>query len=90
MSRNYQQTNGKDLPDFPSEVALAPVSIWIHDSGMIVTHDYSCPVCNEQPAVYHTGTGIFQPCWDCDKTHTTIKKKQPKNFIQRLISRITD
>lgn len=44
---------------------LADIHIEVHDSGLVATHNYPCPVCQENHAVYDLGAGIFQPCWIC-------------------------
>ncbi len=42
---------------------------------MAMKHNYLCAVCKERSAVQETNTGILQPCWDCQKVMTRIKRK---------------
>ncbi|WBF79502.1 hypothetical protein BNNNBJKE_00057 [Aeromonas phage vB_AdhM_DL] len=75
MTFKIQDTNGKGLPDFSQEdLPLADITVYIHDSMMFATHDYPCPVCKVNSAVYNISNGIFQPCWDCQKTGYKIVK----------------
>ncbi|WP_129141520.1 hypothetical protein [Modicisalibacter coralii] len=77
--------NGPDLPDFPDDVQPKDVNIWLHDSGMVATHDYACPVCRSESAVLSLHNGLFQPCWECqDKGYRLIKKDQRK-WWQKLL-----
>ena len=74
--KEYIQCNGNNLPDYPEKLQPKDVKIYIHDSQMIFTHDYSCPVCLKNSAVYSAQNGIMQPCWDCqDKGYQIIKKE---------------
>ena len=77
--------NGIGLPDYPSELAVSSVNVYMHDSGMICTHDYSCPTCRKDKAVLHLSTGIMQPCWSCQKLGYKIVKSKPKNKIMKFL-----
>lgn len=35
------------------------------DGGPWATHDHACSVCHKKHSVIDVGTGLFQPCWDC-------------------------
>ena len=47
------------------QTPVKDVEVYVHDSGMFLTHDYSCPVCREKHAVL--SSGLMQPCWDCQE-----------------------
>jgi len=67
------ETNGHGLPDYPEELEVADVNVYMHDSGMVCTHDYSCPVCRTEKAVLDSSTGLMQPCWCCQKDYKLVK-----------------
>jgi ribosomal protein L37AE/L43A len=74
--------NGPGLPNYPSNVKPKAVNVWVHDSGMIMTHDYSCPCCRENSAVIDGSTGIMQPCWKCkEQGYKIVKQKQKRNGV---------
>lgn len=56
---------GPGNPSFPEKTVVTPVKVWIHPSGMIANHNYSCPVCREYHAILDFDTGIMQPCSRC-------------------------
>lgn len=35
--------------------------------GPTAEHDYACPVCQRFHAVLDLNTGVFQPCWNCQR-----------------------
>jgi hypothetical protein len=73
MQKEYQ-TNGVGLPNYPDDLQVKDVSVYLHDSGLIATHDYSCPVCRRNHANLNLNTGIMQPCWKCSlKGYELIK-----------------
>lgn len=80
-------TNGPNLPNFPKEgVSIQDVNVYIHDSGMLAIHDYSCPVCRENHAVLDLSVGIMNPCRRCEKNgYELIKKK--KSWFERIFKR---
>lgn len=39
----------------------------ITDGGPWAEHNMPCPVCLKKSAVLNIGTGVYQPCWDCQK-----------------------
>lgn len=62
-----QITHDIDDRDFhyPENLPVKDVHVFIHPSGMLMTHDYSCPVCRDNHAVI--SGGLMQPCWDCQQ-----------------------
>jgi len=53
----------KDLPQ---------VEVYMHDSGMLATHNMPCSVCKIEHAVFCNG--MFEPCWKCqEEGWVTIK-----------------
>jgi hypothetical protein len=71
--QNTYHTNGKGLVTFPSNLKVIDVNVYLHDSGMVCTHDYSCPCCRKNHAVLNLSSGIMHPCWDCQKSYSLIK-----------------
>ncbi len=80
-------TNGNGFVEFPVDLKVKDVDVYIHDSGMIATHDYSCPVCRKNHAILHMNTGIMQPCYTCqEKGYYVVQKTQktPTNLFNKL------
>lgn len=73
MTQTTFETNGEGLPSFPMNMEVAPVSVYQHDSGMMATHDYSCPCCRENHAVLDLSTGIMNPCRVCEVDYKIVK-----------------
>lgn len=63
--QNTYHCNGEGLRDYPFDLQVKEVDVYIHDSGLCATHDYSCPVCRANHAVLNLDTGIMQPCSAC-------------------------
>ncbi len=82
MVQITHHTNRADLPDFPTELKVKDVNLYLHDSLMFCTHDYSCPVCRENHALKDSD-GIMQPCDKCSEKYGRIKKKR-KSLLQRV------
>jgi hypothetical protein len=82
--QNTYNCNGEGLPNYPTDVKPKDVNVWVHDSCMISTHDYSCPVCRDKSAVLDGSTGLMQPCWGCRKKGYKLTKKL--SWFQRLVS----
>lgn len=76
--------NGQGLQSYPSDMQVKDVNLYIHDSGMIVTHDYSCPVCREKHAVFAMHRGIMEPCWGCQDRGYKLIKKDKLKWWERL------
>lgn len=78
-------TNGEGLPNYPQEpVQVKDVTVFVHDSGMLVEHDYSCPCCRKRHAVLDLSTGLMHPCWGCREDYELIKKDKRK-WWQKLL-----
>lgn len=85
MTFKIQDTNGKGLPEYPAEVELTDITVYIHDSMLLATHNYPCPVCKVNSAVYNMSNGIFQPCWDCQKKgYKIVKVTKSKYWFSKL------
>ena len=77
-------TNGDRLLPYPDKVEVAPVNVYMHDSGMICQHDYSCPCCRESHAVLDLSRGLMNPCRNCEKDYQLIKIDKRK-WWQKLL-----
>ena len=64
---------------------MKPHKIEIIDHGICIEHDHACPVCATRNSVYFMNTGVFEPCWECQKLgYITIKApKLLKRFLKR-------
>jgi hypothetical protein len=80
------ECNGLGLPDYPQDVKPKDVNVWWHDSGMIMTHDYSCPACREHSAVIDGSTGLMQPCWGCQKKGYKLIKADRRSWFAKFIN----
>lgn len=80
-------TNGDGLPSYPLELTVKDVNVFMHDSGMFATHDYSCPCCRKNHAILDLSCGLMKPCNDCSKTYELVKKKPKKNWFSFLSSK---
>jgi hypothetical protein len=62
-------TNGEGfIPYEEAEVIcedLAEIEVYVHDSGMLATHNMPCSVCKVKHAVLYSG--MFEPCWSCQE-----------------------
>lgn len=59
------------------------LEIKINDFGgsPVCEHNMPCSVCHNLHAVYEMNTGIFQPCWPCQKKFKLIKRKWWMDFF---------
>lgn len=81
--------DGDNLPDYPTEVKLSDVNVWMHGSGMLAKHDYPCSVCRNNPAVLSLDSGIMSPCWECQRDGwMTIKTEDKRGSIMGLLKSI--
>lgn len=78
-------TNGKGLLLYPDDVKVAPVNVYMHDSGMFATHDYSCPCCREESAILDLSSGLMKPCWKCGKDYE-LKKIDKRSWWEKILS----
>ena len=85
MAFKIQDTNGKVLPDYPQDVELADITVYVHDSMMLATHNYPCYICKTNKAVYSMNIGIFEPCWECQKKgYKIVKVTKIKSWFSKL------
>lgn len=78
------ETNGKDLQDYPQNLKVKDVNVFMHDSGMFATHDYSCPCCRKNHAVLDLTCGLMKPCYSCSNNYELVKKKPRKSWFHFL------
>lgn len=71
--RNYHDSDGVGLPNYPIDLEVVDSNVYIHSCGMIAVHDYGCPVCGVHHAVIDIGTGIMHPCRRCEKTYKLVR-----------------
>ncbi len=78
-------TNGDGLPPYPIDTRVMSVNVYMHDSGMMATHDYSCPVCRIEHACLELSCGLMQPCWGCqEKGYKLIKTVAKVSRFERI------
>jgi len=78
-----------DRYEWPENLAVKDVNVYVHPSGMLMTHDYSCPICRENHAML--SGGVMTPCWECrEKGWITKKEKQSPSMLERIIAAIFD
>jgi len=60
-------------------VAVKLAHITINDLGgaPLATHNMPCAVCGTSPAVLDIATGVFNPCWECQKRGWILQKRKP-------------
>jgi len=64
---------------------VSDVYVNMHDSGMLCSHNYSCPVCRTNHAVLDLNSGLMQPCWSCQELgYTLIRKENKKSFLYKI------
>ncbi len=79
---NYtaHHTNGTGFVDFNDAEAyckdLPKISVFMHDSGMVSTHNMPCPVCKTNHAVFVTSKGFFDVCHNCRKVGWFVGKRE--------------
>lgn len=79
------ETNGEGLLNYPVDVPVKDVNVYMHDSGMMAQHDYSCPCCRKNHAVLDLTCGIMKPCRVCEKDYALIKIDKRK-WWQKLFN----
>jgi len=86
-----QKTHSIDDKGFkyPDDLQPADVNLYIHPSGMLATHDYSCPICREKHAVFNTNDGTMNPCWGCQKEGYHIVKIEKSWWTRILFNMLT-
>lgn len=86
MTKRTFHCNGNSLPDYPDNLPIQDVHVYIHDSLMAVKHNYPCPVCLKNHAVYNMNDGIFKPCWGCQKDGYALVKKGKAGWFKSLFN----
>lgn len=82
---NYSayHTNGIGLINYTDAEALCKtlpnIHIFLHDSGMISTHNMPCPVCKINHAVLDLSIGVFDVCIKCKSKGWYIGKRKMSN-----------
>jgi len=84
--QHTHECNGQGLPNYPRNVKMKDINVWVHDSNMVMTHDYSCTVCREDHAVLDGSTGIMQPCWPCREKGYKVVKYDKRSWRERFKS----
>ncbi len=81
-----QHTHDVDDDDFeyPENLQVKDVHVYVHPSCMFATHDYSCPVCRETHAVL--SKGIMTPCRACRKEGWEVHKKDLRPWYKKIFS----
>lgn len=62
----------KDLPE---------LHMFMHDSGMLCTHNIPCGICKTNHAVFVSSGGYCEPCRDCQDLGWSISFKKPSETI---------
>ena len=84
---NYtaHHTNGEGFVDFKDAEMfckeLPQLHLFMHDSGMVATHNIPCTVCKTNHAIFNTSEGVAYPCNECQEEGWALIKKTPKNKI---------
>lgn len=76
--------NSQGRDDYPKNVKPKNVNVWMHGSGLIATHDYSCPICRDNPAMFDLNTGIMNTCGRCHEKGYRIKKERWWNRLFKI------
>lgn len=54
------------------------------DGGPWLMHNIPCSVCHEQKGVFNMGTGIIEPCWDCQREGFRTCRRR-RGWLWRLL-----
>lgn len=70
---------------------LAKIEVDDFGGSPVATHNFPCPVCHKNHAVYwltayHRMSGTFSPCWSCQNIGWMLIKVDCK-WIRKLISK---
>ena len=66
-----------------SEYPFTPPRVNDFGTGLIAVHDQPCHVCSQRKAVYELGTGIFSPCWECQREGWQLVQKRGWAFWRK-------
>lgn len=83
-----QHTHDIDEPgyEWPENLPVQDVHVYVHPSGMAMSHDYSCPVCRINHAVIDGSTGVMGPCWSCQAKNWEIIQVDKRPWWKKLWS----
>lgn len=67
---------------------LSDIHMFMHDSGMIATHNMPCPVCKTNHAVFILSSGYFTVCHECKNDGWAVTKTKEKklSLIDKMIN----
>ena len=54
------------------------ITVNTYGGAPFATHNMPCPVCRNNHAVLDLGTGVMQPCWECQGNGWTLVKATGK------------
>ncbi len=91
---NYtaHHSNGSGLVNFNDAEGyckeLPKLHMFMHDSGMVCTHNIPCTICKVEHAVFVTSSGYCEPCRKCQDKGWFVgfKKKKPQSMTEWLIN----
>ena len=78
--------NGKGLLDYPEDVAIADIKVYVHDSCMLLIRNFPCPVCKVEHAVCDTNGMFMHPCRKCEAEGYVLVKKDIRPWWKKLLS----
>jgi hypothetical protein len=55
----------------------------VTDGGPWCEHDMACAICRRRKAVIDLESGIFQPCWGCQRAGWFLLRHSPKSGARR-------
>ena len=70
----------------------AEIKMFIHDSGLVCTHNIPCPVCKTRHAIFILSKGYAEPCDHCQALGWNLVKKEPRkdSIIKKLFRKLLD
>lgn len=59
----------------------------VYSDGVWATHDYACPVCRSEKAVWNMDTDRFMPCWKCHSVGWVVAQRGTiiNDFLKNLL-----
>lgn len=81
---NFYHTNGKGLHDYPEDLPLAEIEVYLHDSCMVCKHNFPCPVCKTKPAMADARGMYMMPCGTCQEEGYQLVKKDLRPWYIRM------
>lgn len=82
-SANYSayHTNGDGLISYAEAEKLSnqlpELNLYMHDSGMMCTHNIPCTVCKTNHAVFNLADGVAEPCRECRRLGWSLTFTKP-------------